>query len=188
MKAVLAVGFLGVCVLVAVVYQAFQQEFNIRTLKSQIASTTEQVKSKEDEIVKAKLKIQQVNDELMPLNKQRDELVKKKNELQKAKGDSEKALGTCQTQKVLNPHIVNYMVLDDPSHRQFETDSGKKKTDATAALEKIKADQVAEEQKIQEELQNLQKQILERDVKICEFVDEGKEEGRKLCESKKAAQ
>lgn len=92
---------MATCVLIAVAYQAFQQELTIRRLRDQIASTTEQVKVKEDDIVNAKLRIQQLNDELVPLNKQRDELVKKKEELVKAKGESETSLGTCQNQKVL---------------------------------------------------------------------------------------
>ncbi|KAL6488611.1 hypothetical protein MHYP_G00023520 [Metynnis hypsauchen] len=166
MKVMMVLGFLCVCVLIAVGYQAFQQEFTIRRLRSQITSTTEQVKAKEDEIVKAKLKIQHLNDELTPLNKKRDELVKKKEEFTKASGESEKSLNTCQKEK---------------------TDSEKKKTEATEALEKQKIDHKAEEEKTQVEVQNLQKQILDRDAKICEFVDTDKEEGRKLCEGKKAA-
>ncbi|XP_072535687.1 uncharacterized protein [Salminus brasiliensis] len=167
MRGVLVLFSLAVCVLIAVAYQAFQQEMNIRSLRSQIDLTTEQVKGKEDEIVQAKLKIQQLNDELEPFNKARDELAKKRDELKKAKDDSEKSLGTCQTQKA---------------------DSEKKKIEAAAALEKLKVDHKEEEQKVQEEVKNWQKQIFDRDAKICKFVDEGQEEGKKLCEDKKAAQ
>lgn len=165
MRAVLGLIFLAVCVLVAVAYQAFQQEINIRNLRSQIDLTTEQVRIKEDEIVQAKLKIQQITDQLAPFKKQKDELVKKKTGLKKAREDSEKGLGICQKQKA---------------------DSEKKKIESTAALQKLKVDHNNEEQKVQEEMKTLQKQIFDRDAQICKFVDETKEEGRKLCAENKA--
>lgn len=167
MRAVFGLIFLAVCVLVAVAYQAFQQEMNIRSLRSQIDLTTEQVRMKEDEIVQVKLKLQQINDELVPFKKEKDELVKKKDGLKKAKDESEKGLGTCQKQKA---------------------DNEKKKIESTAVLEKLKVDHNNEEQKVREEIKNLQKQIFDRDAEICKFLDDTKEEGRKLCSENKAPQ
>uniref|UniRef100_A0A8B9KXJ2 Si:dkey-87o1.2 n=1 Tax=Astyanax mexicanus TaxID=7994 RepID=A0A8B9KXJ2_ASTMX len=167
MRAVLGLVFLAVCVLVAVAYQAFQQEINIRNLRSQIDLTTEQVRVKEDEIVQVKLKIQQINDQLAPFKKEKDELVKKKTELKKTKEDTEKGLDTCQKQKA---------------------DSEKKKIESTAALQKLKVDHSNEEQKFQEEVKTLQKQIFDRDAQLCKFVDENKQEGKKLCAENKPPQ
>ncbi|XP_067305257.1 uncharacterized protein si:dkey-87o1.2 [Pseudorasbora parva] len=160
MRGLSAMVFLALCALLIIIYQAVQQELNIRNLKTRIVVSSEQVKLKEDGIMEAKTKVEELNKKLNALNTQRDQLKKQMEDIKKGTSDSEKELGTCKT----------------------ETGTLEKKSnDAKEALKKLKGDQEAEKKKAQDEILGLKKSILERDVKICKFVDVANEEAKKLC-------
>ncbi len=93
--------FLALCALLVIVYQAVQQELNIRNLKTRIAVSGQQVKLKEDGILGAKTKVEEMNKSLNPLITQRDQLKKQKDDIKKGNAISEKELGTCQAEKVV---------------------------------------------------------------------------------------
>ncbi|XP_052351436.1 restin homolog isoform X1 [Oncorhynchus keta] len=160
MRAVSVLVFLAVGVMVVLMYQAVRQELTLRGLKARALESSSQVKQKENDIVQVKMKIQKLNGELEPINTKREELTKKKEQSAKATGEADKSLKTCHTEKA---------------------DAEKKKTEASAALQKVKDDQEAQKKKAQEEIQALKQQILERDKALCAFVDQTNEEGRKLC-------
>ncbi|KAB5586832.1 hypothetical protein PHYPO_G00006030 [Pangasianodon hypophthalmus] len=166
MKVVWALIFLAGCALLVVAFQAMQQEIDIHRMRKLIILNTEDVKTKEDEILSSKGAMQKLTKELVPLDNQKNQLTKKMEELGKQKESSEQNLNTCRTQK---------------------TDAEQKKTERTSAINTLKTNQNAEIQKVQEEIQSLQKQILDRDTKICSYVDKEREEGRTLCEDKMAA-
>lgn len=92
--------FLAVCALMVIVYQAVQQELNIRNLKTRIVVSTEQVKLKEDGIVAAKMQVDDMNKKIAPVATQRDQLKKQKEEQKKVFAQSDKDLGTCKSEKV----------------------------------------------------------------------------------------
>ncbi|XP_048009255.1 myosin heavy chain, muscle [Megalobrama amblycephala] len=160
MRGISAMVFLALCALLIIVYQAIQQELNIRNLKTRIVVSGEQVKLKEDGIMSTKTKVEDINKKLSALTTQRDQLKKQKDDIKKSTAESEKELGTCNAEKG---------TLE------------KKSNEAKDALKKLKEDQEAEKKKAEEEIQGLKKSILERDVKICKFVDVTAEEAKKLC-------
>uniref|UniRef100_A0AAY4ADT3 Uncharacterized protein n=1 Tax=Denticeps clupeoides TaxID=299321 RepID=A0AAY4ADT3_9TELE len=53
-------------------------------------------------------------------------------------------------------------------------------------LQQTKESQEAEQKKFQDEIQGLKQQILERDKKLCTFLDPQYEEGKKLCDATNA--
>ncbi|XP_051575675.1 myosin heavy chain, muscle-like [Myxocyprinus asiaticus] len=160
MRAMSAIIFMAICALLVVIYQAVQQELNIRNLKKRIAVTTEQVKIKEDGIVAAKMKVDELSKTISPVSTQRDQLKRQKEDHKKQTADSEKELAACQAEK---------SKLD------------KQNEEAKEALVKIKEGQEEERRKAEEEIEGLKKQILGRDLKICQFVDMTIETARKLC-------
>ncbi|XP_056332189.1 uncharacterized protein si:dkey-87o1.2 [Danio aesculapii] len=160
MRAISAMVFLALCALLIIIYQAVQQELNIRNLKARIIVSGEQVKLKEDGIMSAKTKVEEMNKKLSPLTTQRDQLKKQKDEIKKGTAESEKELGTCQADK-----------------GKLE----KQSSDAKDVLQKLKEGQEAERKKAEEEIEGLKRQILERDLKICKYVDVTVEETKKLC-------
>ncbi|XP_073703774.1 uncharacterized protein [Garra rufa] len=160
MRAISGIVFLAFCALLVIIYQAIQQELNIRNLKTRIAISGEQVKLKEDGIVAAKTKVEEFNKKLNPLITKRDLLKKQKDDTKKSNVDSEKELGTCRAEK-----------------GKLE----KQSSDAKDALQKIKDDQEAERKKAEGEIEGLKQQVLERDLKICKFVDVTLDEPKKLC-------
>ncbi len=97
----MAMVFLALCALLVIVYQAVQQELNIRNLKTRIAVSGQQVKLKEDGILEAKMKVEDINKSLNPLITQRDQLKKQKDDIKKGNANSEKELSTCQADKVV---------------------------------------------------------------------------------------
>uniref|UniRef100_A0AAY4ADK6 Uncharacterized protein n=1 Tax=Denticeps clupeoides TaxID=299321 RepID=A0AAY4ADK6_9TELE len=165
MRVVSAVIFLCMCVLLFLVYQAVVQELGIHSANLRFAEAKENVKRKEDEIVSIKMKIQDLNGDLMPLNKQHEEISKKVEEVKQATEDAKKSLETCNKQK---------------------EDSTKKKSEVFEVIKKMKESQEAEQKKFQDEIQGLKQQILERDKKLCTFLDPQYEEGKKLCDATNA--
>ncbi|MCJ8728619.1 hypothetical protein PDJAM_G00006410 [Pangasius djambal] len=166
MKVVWALIFLAVCAVLVVAFQAIQQEINIRRIRKLIILNTEDVKTKEEEILSSKEAMLKLSNQMAPLNKQKNQLINTMEELGKQKENSEQNLNTCRTQK---------------------TDVEQKKSERTSAINTLRTNQNAEIQKVQEEIQSLQKQILDRDTKICSYVDKDREEGRTLCADKMAA-
>ncbi|XP_056619178.1 uncharacterized protein si:dkey-87o1.2 isoform X1 [Triplophysa dalaica] len=160
MRAVSAMIFLAVCALMVIVYQAIQQELNIRNQKTSIVVSNEQVKLKEDGIVSVKMQIDDMNKKIAPLAAQRDQLKKQKEDQKKLFAQSEKDLGTCKSEK---------------------DNLEKKRTEASNILQKIKEGHEAEWKKAEQEIEDLKHKILDRDLKICEFVDLKVEETRMLC-------
>ncbi|KAF4103496.1 structural maintenance of chromosomes protein 2 [Onychostoma macrolepis] len=160
MRAVSAMVFLALCALLVIIYQAVQQELNIRNMNKRITVSSQQVKLKEDGILAAKTKVEELNKQLNPLITQRDQLKKQKDDIKKGNANSEKELGTCQAEK-----------------GKLE----KQKNEAKDSLQKLKDDQEAERKKSEEEIEGLKQQVLERDLKICKFVDITLDEPKKLC-------
>ncbi|KAG1940060.1 hypothetical protein F2P79_016841 [Pimephales promelas] len=160
MRGMSVMVFLALCALLIITYQAIQQELNIRNLQTRIVVSGEQVKFKEDGIMSAKTKVDEITKNLSALTTQRDQLKKQRDDLKKTSTASEKELGTCKTDKG---------ALE------------KKSNEAKEALNKLKGDQEAEKKKAEEEIQGLKKSILERDLKICKFVDVNMDEAKKLC-------
>ncbi|XP_042628202.1 uncharacterized protein si:dkey-87o1.2 [Cyprinus carpio] len=160
MRAISAMVFLALCALLVIIYQAVQQELNLRNLKARIVVSGEQVKLKEDGIMAAKVKVEEMNKQLNPLITQRDQLKKQKDDMKKGNADSEKELGTCNAEK-----------------GKLEKTSN----EAKDALQKLKESQEAERKKSEEEIEGLKRQVLERDLKICKYVDVTLDEPKKLC-------
>lgn len=160
MRAISAVLFLALCALLVIIYQAVQQELHIRNLKTRIAVSDNQVKLKEDGILGAKTKLEEMNKSLNPLITQRDQLKKQKDDIKTGNANSEKELGTCQAEK-----------------GKLE----KQSTETKDSLQKLKENQEAEGKKAEEEIEGLKQQILQRDLKICKFVDTALDEAKKLC-------
>lgn len=152
--------FLALCALLVIIYQAVQQELNIRNMKTRIALSGQQVKLKEDGILVAKTKVEEINKQLNPLITQRDQLKKQKDDIKKGNANSEKELGTCQAEK-----------------GKLE----KQKNEAKDSVQKLKDDQEAERKKSEGEIEGLKHQVLERDLKICKYVDITLDEPKKLC-------
>lgn len=111
MRAVSALVFLSVGVMVVLMYQAVHQELTLRGLKARTLESSSQVKQKENDIVQVKMKIQKLNGELEPINTKRDELTKKKEESAKATGEADKSLKTCQTEKVILFSVDSLVLL-----------------------------------------------------------------------------
>ncbi|KAK3572084.1 hypothetical protein QTP86_022315 [Hemibagrus guttatus] len=166
MKSVWVLVFLAVCAVVVVSFQAIQQEINIRRMGKQILLNTQEVKTMEDEIMKSKVTMQKLSSQLIPLDRQKIQLTKKMEELVREKEMSVQNLDTCQTQKI---------------------ESEQKKSVKSSEFDALRTNLNAQIQKVQEEVQSLQKQILERDTKICLYVDKDREQGRALCKDKAPA-
>ncbi|KAI1885964.1 hypothetical protein AGOR_G00209170 [Albula goreensis] len=160
MRALSALVLLFLGVLVVFAYQAIKQELVIRELKDHIDMATTQVRRDEDGIIQAKLKIQEVNTLLTPVNQKKAELTKKKQDGSAAAALVLKSLQDCQSQKTEAETKMN---------ADFET------------LQNLKAQQGSEKVEADDEIKGLKQQILDRDSKICEFVDMTNAEGRKLC-------
>ncbi|TRY86490.1 hypothetical protein DNTS_001109 [Danionella cerebrum] len=94
MRAISGMVILALCALLVIVYQAVQQELNIRSLRARIVVSGEQVKLKEDGIMAAKTKVEEMNKKLAPLSTQRDQLKKQKEDLKKGTATSEKEMAT----------------------------------------------------------------------------------------------
>ncbi|KAK2854858.1 hypothetical protein Q7C36_006727 [Tachysurus vachellii] len=163
MKSVWALVFLATCALVVVSFQAIQQEINIRKMRNMMLSNAQEVKKNEDAILSSKTELQKLSVQLVPLDKEKIQLSKKLEDLVKEKEISEQNMNTCQTQK-----------QEAEQHR----------SEKTVEADAQKTNQNGEIQKVQEEVQSLQKQILDRDTKICLYVDKDREEGRALCVDK----
>ncbi|KAG7336040.1 hypothetical protein KOW79_000733 [Hemibagrus wyckioides] len=166
MKPVWVLVFLAVCSVVVVSFQAIQQEINIRKMRQLINLNTQEVKTKEDEILISKAAMQKLSSQLVPLDKQKIQLTKKMDELVRERETSGQNLETCQTQK---------------------KESEEQKAVKSSEFDALRTNHNAEIQKVQEEVQSLQKQILERDTKICLYVDKDREEARALCKDKAPA-
>uniref|UniRef100_A0A673HJA9 Si:dkey-87o1.2 n=2 Tax=Sinocyclocheilus rhinocerous TaxID=307959 RepID=A0A673HJA9_9TELE len=160
MRAISTMVFLALCALLVIIYQAVQQELNIRNLKTRMAVSGQQLKLKEDGILAAKTKVEEINKNLNPLIAQRDQLKKQKDDIKKGNANSEKELGTCQAEK-----------------GKLE----KQSNGAKDSLQKLKEDQEAERKKAEEEIEGLKQRALERDLRICKYVDITLDEPKKLC-------
>ncbi|XP_060777998.1 uncharacterized protein si:dkey-87o1.2 [Neoarius graeffei] len=166
MKAVWTLGFLAVCIVLVMAFHTIKQEMTIRKTRKQIIFNKEEVKTKEDDILKCKTTLQKLSDEQVSLDKVKYKLTKDIEELGRQTGNTEQNLNTCQTKK---------------------TGVQNQKTERASAIDALKTNQNAEILKVQEEIQSLQKQILDRDTKICQYVDKEKDGGRTLCLDKMGA-
>uniref|UniRef100_A0A8C4Z8K7 Si:dkey-87o1.2 n=1 Tax=Gadus morhua TaxID=8049 RepID=A0A8C4Z8K7_GADMO len=161
MKIVPVMAFLSVSVMVVMIYQAVRQELELRSLKARMLETSAELKQKEHAIIQEKNTIQDLNKLLDPLTKQKDQLNKNKLDLSRSVAQMTNSLVICNTDKEV---------------------AERNKADGTKALAEVNA----EKNKAEEQIKILQLQILDRDKAICTFVDETKEEGRKLCSIAKA--
>ncbi|KAL4646691.1 hypothetical protein GN956_G9491 [Arapaima gigas] len=153
------------CLLGFLMFQAFMKEKSVQATKAKVRDASEEVERKEAEIVQAKLRIQELNAMIIPSNSKRDELLKKQADLKNSEKETMKNLETCQTQK---------SVIE------------KKKNDVVEIVKKLKADQDKEKMAAEDQIKKLKQQILERDKKLCQFVDKKQEEGKKACETLEA--
>ncbi|CAL8247219.1 unnamed protein product [Lota lota] len=165
MKIVPVMAFLSVSVMVVMIYQAVRQELELRSLKSRMLETSTELKQKEHSIIEEKNKIQDLNKQLEPLNKQKDELNKKKLDISRSVQQMTDSLLICNTDKEVTE---------------------KKKAETTKALAEVQAGHEEAKKRAEQEIQTLKLHILDRDKAICTFLDETKEEGRKLCSIAKA--
>uniref|UniRef100_A0A8C9S9J2 Si:dkey-87o1.2 n=1 Tax=Scleropages formosus TaxID=113540 RepID=A0A8C9S9J2_SCLFO len=152
-RAATGVVFICFCLLAFFIFQAFQKEQALRAIKAKVRTAAEEVQKKEAEIVQAKLRIQELNAILLPSNTKRDGLLQKRDELSKSIKAVAKDLETCRTQKVQIYHSLWKTVSDA----------------IDAAKEKISTE---------DQIRQLKHQILDRDKKVCQFVDKNQEEGR----------
>ncbi|KAF4088202.1 hypothetical protein AMELA_G00079490 [Ameiurus melas] len=166
MKGVWTLVLLAVCAVMVVAFHAIKQEMNIHRIRKLIVLNSEEVKTMENEIMSSKLAMQKLSSQLAPLDEQKKQLIKSMEEQTRQKEISEQSLNTCQMQK-----------------SEFE----QQKAEKDSAIHMLKTNQDAEIEKVQGDIQILQKQILERDTKICLYVDKTREEGRALCQDKMAA-
>ncbi|KAJ8354705.1 hypothetical protein SKAU_G00222720 [Synaphobranchus kaupii] len=160
MRAVSAVVLLCISALVVLAFQSIRQQLEIQTLQVRIAKATKQVRKEEDAIIQAKLKIQDINGLLSPVNSKKAELTKKKQDMSNAWALSLKNLQECLAEKT---------EADSTMHTAIDN------------LQNSKAKQGSDKLEADEEIKGLKKQILDRDKKLCEFVDMKVAEGRKLC-------
>ncbi|XP_056458697.1 uncharacterized protein si:dkey-87o1.2 [Gadus chalcogrammus] len=165
MKIVPVMAFLSLSVMVVMIYQAVRQELELRSLKARMLETSAELKQKEHSIIQEKNTIQDLNKLLDPLTKQKDQLNKNKLDLSRSVAQMTNSLVICNTDKEV---------------------AERNKADGTKALAEVNASHQAEKNKAEEQIKILQLQILDRDKAICTFVDETKEEGRKLCSIAKA--
>ncbi|XP_053489956.1 golgin subfamily A member 6-like protein 22 [Ictalurus furcatus] len=166
MKSVWTLVLLAVCAVMVVAFHTIKQEMNIHRMRKLIVLNTEEVKTMENEIMSSKLAMQKLSSQLAPLDEQKKQLIKSMEEQTREKENSEQSLNTCQIEK-----------------SEFE----QQKSEKDSAINMLKTNLDGETEKVQEEIQLLQKQILERDTKICLYVDKAREEGRALCQDKMAA-
>ncbi|KAG5270817.1 hypothetical protein AALO_G00172640 [Alosa alosa] len=160
MRAISALLFLAVALLLVMAYQAARQELGIRTLMTRLNRAKKIVQFNEKEIVATKVNLDALNNRIESLKTNGADMKTQIMEAQKSKEDGEKNLQTCMK------------VKDDKLN---------KKKDMTDLLDKMKATQEAERAKAQEEVQKLKQQILDRDKAVCAFLDTTLEEGKKLC-------
>ncbi|KAJ8398514.1 hypothetical protein AAFF_G00427690 [Aldrovandia affinis] len=150
---------LGVMAVLA--YHAIRQELSVRDIKDRIEKATKQVRRDEDAIIQAKLKSQEINGILSSLNAKKAELTKKKQDISAAESQVLKNLEDCQFAKPV---------------------AESKMTTGYESLQNLKAQQVSDKAKAEQEVKDLKQQIVDKNKMICGFVDMTQEEGRKLCE------
>lgn len=160
MRAISALVFLAVALLLVMAYQAAKQELAIRLYMTRLNRAKKLVQFNEKEIVAAKVKLDSLNNNLNSLKTNQDDLMTQMHVAEKQKADGENTLKTCKEAKDAKEN---------------------KKTEITDTVNKMKETQEAERAKAQLEVQNLKQQILDRDKAVCAFLDTQFEEGRKLC-------
>ncbi|KAI5618158.1 hypothetical protein C0J50_22140, partial [Silurus asotus] len=150
MKAVWALVFFTICAMLLVAFQAIKQERNIRRTRKEIFQNTEHVKLMEEQIVTSKLTLKELSKELDPLDKQQKQLTKMMDMAIKKTEKSEQTLNSCRMKK---------------------TDVEQEKSEISSSFDILKTSQNVEMQRMQEQIQRLTQQILERDSMICTYVD-----------------
>ncbi|XP_062395158.1 uncharacterized protein si:dkey-87o1.2 [Sardina pilchardus] len=160
MRAISALVFLAVALLLVMAYQAAKQELSIRTSITRLNRARKIVQFNEKEIVDTKVKLDGLNNKLETLKRNGEDMMKQFQEAQKTKENGEKELQTCL---------------------QVKEEKVNKKKEMTDLLSKMKETQEAEKAKAQEEVQKLKQQILDRDKAVCAFLDPTHAEGKKLC-------
>lgn len=100
MRAISALVFLAVALLLVMAYQAGKQELAIRVYMKRLSRAKKLVQFNEKEIVAAKVKLDSVNSNFNSLKTNQDDLMTQMHVAEKQKADGENTLKKCKEAKV----------------------------------------------------------------------------------------
>ncbi|XP_054478047.1 uncharacterized protein si:dkey-87o1.2 [Anoplopoma fimbria] len=151
---------LGLAVMVVMIFQAVRQEIHLRSLKTGITEKSTEVKRKEQSIIDLRVKLQEMKATMVSVKSMTEKLKISKTAIDISAQEHTTTLQTCIKKKA---------------------DVQKRKANEGETILKLTTEHTSFKENAEGDIQNLKKQILERDQAICVFVDTTKEEARKLC-------
>lgn len=107
MRAISALVFLAVALLLVMGYQAAMQELSIHTYMTRLNRAKKQVQANEKEIVVAKMKLDGLNLKVTSLKSNQDDLMTQMHASEKQKADGEALLKSCKESKVCLAKKIN---------------------------------------------------------------------------------